>query len=671
MKATILAFATEDFECTVRADSEKIGKRQAALLAVLKKREKTCQSLPGTQLKFNREVKLDDYNCDLSEISFFPLYASKSLTIQKPIFFENTSYEIEIRFLDSETCEPTHHLQRIQDNFTVNDKDNQAWLRLSLDFSNDLGWFSLPFRYVKNGMTIEQSLSFEVWPFKMDMAQDLNAIYAVLDKAHPLLRFSWKSATEQGFNRSRFQHEPFELLWLAEFKSLNEQMQKGYKQILNAPHNRLLPEVVHLKAERLKGKLPNKLAEKARADIQAGLVNRRYALDQKRLSVDTPENQFIKYALNAVSQKLEQIKQKVRVLDNAVAKQDKVAVFSEAFYKNLDGLIAPFQKFKRFPLFKEVSDFKGLKSESLVLQQKSGYSAVYQAWHKLKYYLDVLGDDAAVSVKNIAELYEVWCFLQLADILQNQFGFTQVGANPKLVDKLDEQNMEYGFKAGDDRLFLFGRVVDGQEIKIELKHEFAIGKKDTKGSNINGAYVAWMAEHKPDIFMKVTFADGREYVWLFDAKYRIDPKTNGKDMVPVDALAQMHRYRDAIIHQRYEFDRNGNEVKVLSRPVYGAYALYPGYFEEQKEGENPYHEAIDEIDIGAFPFLPGEGLQSNNKWLIEFLSERLGVKPQQVPNSMNVRVAEGLAPYYSEQKGTSTHLNNLKSEKILPTNYVH
>lgn len=662
MKATILAFATDDFECTVRADSKKIGKRQNALLEVLKKRG--THYLPSTQFKFNREIKLDDYTCGLSEISFFPLYASKSLTIQKPIFFENTSYEIEIRFLDSETCEPTHHLQRIQDNFTVNDKDNQAWLRLSLDFSNDLGWFSLPFRYVKNGMMIEQSLSFEVWPFKMDMAQDLNAIYQVLDKAYPLLRFSWKSATEQGFNRSRFQHEPFELLWLAEFKSLNEQMQKGYKQILNAPHNRLLPEVVHLKAERLKGKLPNKLAEKARADIQAGLVNRRYALDQKRLSVDTPENQFIKYALNAVSQKLEQIKQKVSVLDKEREKEDKVAVFSEAFYKNLDALIAPFQKFKRFPLFKEVSDFKGLKSESLALQQKSGYSAVYQAWHKLKYYLDVLGDDAAVSVKNIAELYEIWCFLQLADILQNQFGFQQVGASPNLVDDIDQLNVkDVAKKSKDrqDRLFLFSRGEGTQEIKIELKHEFPIGKKNKFAKNEKSAYVAWMAEHKPDIFMKVTFADDREYVWLFDAKYRIDPETNGRDMVPVDALAQMHRYRDAIIHQRYEFDRNGNEVKVLSRPVYDAYALYPGYFEEQKEDKNPYHEAIDEIDIGAFPFLPSDSLPDNNKWLIGFLEKRLGIEPQQAPSS---KVAELEVSY-------STHLNTLKSAKILPTNFVH
>ena len=177
MKTTILAFATEDFKCTVRADSKKIGKRQDALLAVLKKRG--TPYLPRTAFKFKQAVSFKEFS-SLSEQIFFPTgYSTKKLSILKPIFFENTSYEIEIRFLDSETCEPTHHLQRIQDNFTVNDKtdkDNQAWLRLNLDFSNDLGWFTLPFRYVRNGVTIEQSLSFEVWPFKMDMARDLNAI---------------------------------------------------------------------------------------------------------------------------------------------------------------------------------------------------------------------------------------------------------------------------------------------------------------------------------------------------------------------------------------------------------------------------------------------------------------------------------------------------------------
>jgi hypothetical protein len=632
----------------VRADSKKIGSRQNALLTVLKKREKLCKLLPRSELKFTYEEKLTSLSSELSALNLCPLGNLKSLPIENPIFFENTSYEIEIRFVDLVTsCLPTHHLQRIQGEFSVNavrTAKEMAWLRLNLNFKNDLGWFTVPFSYVKNGITIKQSLSFEVLPFKMDMEQDLNAIYRVLDKAHPLLRFSWKSATEQNFNRSRSQHEPFELLWLAEFKSLNERMQSGYKQVLNAPHNRLMPEDIRLKAERLKGKIPNKLAEKARANIQASLLNRRYALKQKRLSLDTPENQFIKYALNAISHKLELIEQKVSVLDKAITKKGNASVFSEAFYANLYELNKPYQKFKRFPLFKQISDYKGLNSESLVLQQKSGYSLIYQSWHQLKYYLDVLGNEASVSVKNIAELYEVWCFLQLADILQSPpFNFELKGENPSLVGRLDKQKMEYGCKKGNDSLFLFSRGNGDQEVTIELMREFSIGKKNNNAKNHQNSYVSWMAEHKPDIFMKVTFADGLEYVWLFDAKYRIDSETNDRDMVPVDALAQMHRYRDAIIYR--------HNADTLSRPVFGAYALYPGYFIDQYE-KNPYHQSIEQIDIGAFPMLPGQ----NHKWLVEFLKEIIGA------DSSPKTIREESPTYFMQ----SINIKKRSSTKILP-----
>lgn len=666
MKTIILEFVTDDFVCLVRADSEKIKDRQKSLRSVLNKRKKSSE-LPSTFIKLG----------SLQPIKEHTLFPKNTLSSQvpgiglrfcEPIFFENTSYEIEVRFADTvSSCEPKHHLQRIQDSFAVNFKQSvkeQAWLRLNLDFRNDLGWFRLPFRYVKNGVAFGQSLSFEVWPFKMAMAQDLNAIYKVLDNAHPLLRFSWRAPTEQGFSRSRFRYEPFELLWLAEFKSLNEQMQRGYKQILNAPHNRLLPEVVHLRAERLKGKLPNKLAEKARLDIKAGRLNRRYALDQKRLNIDTPENQFIKQTLNTITKRLEQLKQKIKTFDENAKKSKEPSVFSDAFYEQLIALTFPYQKFKRFPLFKQVSDFKGLKSESLVLQQKSGYSSVYQAWHKLKYYLDVLGQDASVSIKNIADLYEIWCFLHLADILQKQFGFAVEGLNPLLVE-LSEQSLDYAFKSGENNKFLFSVGEADQKISIELKHEFSIGGKNKTPKIGSNAYVAWMAEHRPDIFMKVTFADGRKYVWLFDAKYRIDVDKKNRDWVPVNALAQMHRYRDAIIYQANDGQH--------SRPVYGAYALYPGYFANQESTKNPYQEAIDEIDIGAFPFLPG----SDDKWLIEFLSQRLGLQPQ-VTTKTNHKVSEAEPDHVFKPKNelqsfnlnNLNNLNNLKSAQIMPTNFI-
>jgi hypothetical protein len=490
-------------------------------------------------------------------------------------------------------------------------------LRISIDFNNDLGWFRLPFRYTKNGFEYEQEISFEVFPSKMDMQKDLDGIYKLLDEQAPLLRFAVSNSTEQSFQHSRFPHKPFELLWLAEFRALNDRLKQGYQQILNAPHNRLLPGLVNFKAERLIGKIPNKLAEKARADIKAGLLNRRYALDQKRLSVDTPENRFVKASLSVITNRLDRMAQKIALIDHKKKGNEKENRFSNAFYDQLNGLKIPYQKFSSYPLWKEVGAFSGLKSESLVLQQKTGYSAVYQAWQQLKYYLDVLGQDASISTKSIADLYEVWCFLNLAEIIK-QLGFKQTGASLQLVElDKDKQGLEYRFNSGSNNVFKFEYGDAHNKIEIELTHEFSIGQKNKNPSTeTQNPYIAWMAEHKPDIFMRVRFADGREYVWLFDAKYRIDLDSHDKDWVPVDALAQMHRYRDAIIYRHQE------ETAIRhSRPVYGAYALYPGYFPDQESEPNPYDEAIDEIDIGAFPFLPG----IDNVWLKSFLKLRLGL----------------------------------------------
>ncbi|WP_127471588.1 hypothetical protein [Thiomicrorhabdus aquaedulcis] len=87
---------------------------------------------------------------------------------------------------------------------------------------------------------------------------------------------------------------------------------------------------------------------------------------------------------------------------------------------------------------------------------------------------------------------------------------------------------------------------------------------------------------------------------------------------------------------------------------YGAYALYPGYFDGKNPEKNPYHEAIDEIDIGAFPFLPGK---TENWWLIDFLGGRLGLT---LKSDDSYAIKEGMPTY--------AHSNRLKSSKILLKN---
>ncbi|MDR9778407.1 nuclease domain-containing protein, partial [Rhizobium hidalgonense] len=69
------------------------------------------------------------------------------------------------------------------------------------------------------------------------------------------------------------------------------------------------------------------------------------------------------------------------------------------------------------------------------------------------------------------------------------------------------------------------------------------------------------------------------------------------DLVPDDAINQMHRYRDALVQV------NNNGIK--SRPVLGAFALYPGCFNQKDDPNlNPYAESIEQVGIGAFALLP-------------------------------------------------------------------
>jgi hypothetical protein len=72
--------------------------------------------------------------------------------------------------------------------------------------------------------------------------------------------------------------------------------------------------------------------------------------------------------------------------------------------------------------------------------------------------------------------------------------------------------------------------------------------------------------------------------------------------------------------------------------VFGAYALYPGYFEQTGADNNPYQEAINEIDIGAFPLLPSQEGLNGSTWLSTFLKDKIGSKQ----TTYSTAVSDGL-----------------------------
>lgn len=548
------------------------------------------------------------------------------LTLNSPLFFENTQYQFEwVFFSEVSNARLTHRSQIVNEAFRFAPEVKTARgvvparLTGTINTGNDVGWLRLPLTFELNGKTQTQHIAFEVLPTKMALHQDLPAMYQAIDKVYPLWRFSLVEKTEQDAATSQ-QRGHFPLMWLANFATLRERFEQGLKVICAAPHSRLQPTVANIKAAKLKGRLPHKLAEQVKQDFANGQYDKRYAVEKKQLSVDTPENRFIKMAVSRSKRQLAEFEQKLRQGNQAPERQR----LSDSFLNELHSWQQPLQKVLSQSFLKEVGAYAGLSRESLVLQQKTGYSAVYRVWQELKFYLDVFGNQSSISMKSVAEIYEVWCFLCLKQILEQDLGFDLVrGSGAKL-----SQNdfFEYQLKDGFAGAFRFKRA-DG--VTARLAHEPKFTKK---GQSIR----SYLVNQEPDIVLEVTLpkvgASGEEkqFIWLFDAKYRIKTDKNRfdsseeniakTDYVPDDAINQMHRYRDALI--RITDDQSSMAGK-KSRPVFGAFALYPGFF-DQKTICNPYSEAIREVGIGAFALLPSADGKAGNYWLAEFLKEHIG-----------------------------------------------
>ncbi|MDB4468566.1 restriction endonuclease-like protein [bacterium] len=574
-----------------------------------------CNNVESSQAQLSNTLLARGIDVPASVIYFSPAVICPDidenihraeLHLDSPVFFENKSYDVEIIFSKS-LCSQfgdshpkvRHRLRAVEESFRYNPKTGS--LRATINTGNDVGWFKIEVFYPTGTDSVIQTVAFEVLPVKIDMAGDIELINRDVDAQYPLWRYSLAQKTQQHMQADRKQRQKFLLLWLAQFEKLWGDMERGLKHIVNAPHSRLLNYSFSVKMDRLKGKMSPALQVRVKESINSGESNKRFVIDKKRLSLDTPENRFIKFVITSSIEKISRITALAGVSEHQSVNQR----LSNSFFEGLQGWSKSLHRFKRHRLFQEVGNFSGMTRESQVLQQKPGYAKVYKAWQQLKWLLDLLGSDTSLSVRNVAELYEVWCFLQVRNILL-ELGFYEV-TNDTAV--LVNRGLDFAMKDGLAGAFHFNRV-DGVSIRLAHEPVFREGTKPVR---------TWMTTQRPDIVLRAEFQDGSEIYWIFDAKYRIDTDLMASsDLVPDDAINQMHRYRDALIYQ-HESDSSYSDK---SRPVFGAYVLYPGFYDQCSQ-PNPYQEAIEEIGIGAFSLLPSSD-NSGCYWLRVFLEEKLG-----------------------------------------------
>jgi len=581
-----------------------------------------CVDIEGSQDRLSHTLVSRGIEIPRSILYFTPAVTfidsgltSTTFDLDSPIFFENKSYEIEFIFtpelraqFGDTSPKINHRLKSVEESFRYNPKTGS--LRATINTGNDIGWFSLELVYPSVDGLKRQLVSFDILPIKMDMNGDVASINSAIDDEYPLWRFSLAEKTQQHVQASRNRRQQFLLLWLAQFESLWKELEGGLKHIINAPHSRLLSYSKSIRVDRLKGRMSPKLEMRVKEVVDSGSSSARFKVNKKCLSLDTPENRFIKFVMTSSIEKLTRIN---RLAGDSADQPDKQRL-SQGFFDGLQSRSQSLLRYRNHALFQEVGRYKGMSRESLVLQQKPGYSRVYKSWQQLNWYLELLGNDSSISVRNIADLYEVWCFLQVKNIIL-ALGFDEV-VNKRAV--LVDRGLDVAMKDGMAGAFHFERS-DGMTIRLAHEPIFREGTRPIR---------TWMTTQKPDIVLTANFPNGAEFYWLFDAKYRIDTDDgNNRDLAPDDAINQMHRYRDALIHE----GDAGSPVAGKARPVFGAYVLYPGFF-DQKQVINPYQQAIEQVSIGAFALLPSSD-DAGSYWLHSFIAEKLGVGISEYPNA--------------------------------------
>ncbi len=648
----LLRIKTKDWEMSLWCND--LATKLNTFKKTLKRHKK---SISESRILFSKKIDAEIYQP--ASNNWLSFNDTRNINLESPFFFENTQYQFEWIFFDKTVNNAfiNHKLTSINNSFRFSSPRSENDLpRLlgSINTGNDVGWLKLPILFSRqSGHEHNLSISFQVIPTKMDMQSDLVSMYKEIDSKFPLWRFNLATKTEQSISQgNKIGHFP--ILWLAHFENLRQKMLLGLKVITNSPHSNLHNIEKHVNAEKLKGKISNKQIENLIEDTKNGFIKKNYRHTKKFLSVDTPENRFIKKVVVITKNRLADFHKKLTELNSTPENQQ----LSPLFINTVKSWHEEFSRIERQTFFTEISNDNDFEIATIVLQQKTGYNTVFKIWQVLKFYLDMFDSQALISMKTISEIYELWCFLEIRNILLNSLSFKESVQNKNHITLKD---LEYKMKDGFGGAFEFERS-DG--VKIRLAHE-PIFTKFTRPIR------TFWSTQKPDILMEVTLPNNKKFFWIFDAKYRVESNnqldliTNELDYVPEDAINQMHRYRDALINFS-EYNSN-HAFPNLSRPIFGAFALYPGFF-DQESTDNPYNDSIEKVGVGAFPLLPNSEFRGENKWLKNYLAKQIGLPEKS--NNQNF-ISEGLALQSPSQITLTGTSQNFYKNLILVSTVDH
>lgn len=513
-------------------------------------------------------------------------------------FFDNADYPIWIEFKDYvKDAQFGSILQNDNDRFSF----RRHILAGFINYKNEIGRSEIQIIYKVDKETRTFRFGFEVLSTKLDYHEHWCAIVEDIEREYRMLSLDYMRRTFHGFSPDQNGEHP-DIVWWSVFEGEQQKFIKACKSIIDRPRHRLHGEEVYLRADKLiqtPHYIENKLAEHRKEPAYL------YRVEQHILSNDTQENRFLKFALHQISKRYEDLRQRIEAVKTA---SDTMKAAIHATSESL-------KRLQHHPFFRTIGRFKGINQESMVLQKATGYSQVYRTWNLLRRAYSLNDGLYRLQTKDIATLYEIWCFIEVSHIVKDQLRLQDEDVEHR--NRLEMNGVfSWELGKGEHSRILFRK--DGVEL-AELVYNPKNADKENNNVGMKDLVVPTVPQ-KPDIVLQLTKNDlqqGMKMTYLFDAKYRIDGKDKGVDVPPEDAINQMHRYRDAIYYKDYD-------ANALKKEVIGGYILFPGDGEPNDVAVSKFYKTIKEVNIGAFPLRPKD--VENRKLLEKFIDELIHTK---------------------------------------------
>ena len=333
-------------------------------------------------------------------------------------------------------------------------------------------------------------------------------------------------------------------------------------------------------------------------------------------SADTIENRFVKYVLAFFAAELENF-------ERNISGKDALKSIIEDAISNKRNLYS----FLGRDFFKNVSQLTKMPGNSPLLQRKEGYREILKKWiqYRLGSNISWEGSEDIYrgGQRDLAKLYEYWCFFQLLNILRDEFGVGKV----KLDELIGQAEDGFGIKLKAGTELSLSGIYQDTDSSRNLNIRFSYNRTFSRKEEITRAGT-WSLTMRPDYTISFwpTGLDEHnndrgeqtaEELKLithvhFDAKYKAESVKHFLEEMKSDTenqansedttfkridLLKMHSYRDAI------------------RRTGGAYILYPGSESKKLCG---FHELLP--GLGAFSLRP-ESLNSGTRDITVFLRD--------------------------------------------------